>query len=586
MEEDNIKTRKQILSILLSIFMVVMMLPAGMVTAWAEEDTSSTGKAIQLVKDGMAPNLEAGCNTENAATVYYGGENAWRVIGYSGEGFTCTYNVAGTMTLLSAGNRGTTQFDESENSNVYGSSTLKGKIETIADEFSLQEKAVVIKRDLINGSYDEANTDCVAGTEPVKGAFLWPLSPKEAESVNRNLRIADPEHMDWESSCWWLRSPGQSDKSTSYVYITGFVNKGGNYIGAELGVRPAFNLNLNSVLFTSAAEGGKSSQTEGLSEINNYDGTDWKLTLLDSSRKFSVTEKSVTVNPGGTVHLNYTNATVNNDTAPNKYISAILADENDNLLYYGRLSQPDKADGEVSIKLPDELEYGEYTLKLFSEQYNGDYKTDYASDFSDVELTINTSVKDCPRDDTCPIAPFTDTDKNAWYHDGVHWALQKAIMYGTDKTTFEPMTPTTRAMLVTMLWRMEGAPVVDYRMSFTDVYKGQWYTEAIRWAASTGIVNGYNEETFGTNNNVTREQLATILYRSAQAKGKGFQGGWAFLLDFDDADQVSDWADEAMHCMVMKGVINGVSERELSPGTDAVRAQVATMLMRFNENAS
>ena len=99
-------------------------------------------------------------------------------------------------------------------------------------------------------------------------------------------------------------------------------------------------------------------------------------------------------------------------------------------------------------------------------------------------------------------------------------------------------------------------------------------------------MNGYDEKTFGTNNNVTREQLATILYRSAQAKGKGFQGGWAFLLDFDDADQVSVWADEAMHWMVMKGVINGVSERELSPWTDAVRAQVATMLMRFNESVS
>ena len=188
----------------------------------------------------------------------------------------------------------------------------------------------------------------------------------------------------------------------------------------------------------------------------------------------------------------------------------------------------------------------------------------------------------CPRDDTCPMTPFTDTDRNAWYHDGVHWALEKSVMNGTGENTFEPMTPTTRAMLVTMLWRMEGSPGVNYQMSFKDVADGKWYTEAIRWAAAEGIVTGYNKETFGIKDPVTREQLATILYRSVQAKGSGFTGGWAFPLDFDDADQISDWADEAMHWMVMTGVINGVSDKELSPKTDASRAQVATMLMRFD----
>ncbi len=188
----------------------------------------------------------------------------------------------------------------------------------------------------------------------------------------------------------------------------------------------------------------------------------------------------------------------------------------------------------------------------------------------------------CPKDDTCPMTPFTDTDRNAWYHDGVHWALEKSVMNGISNNTFQPMTSTTRAMLVTMLWRMEGSPHVNYQMSFKDVPDGKWYTEAIRWAASTGIVNGYDKETFGIKDPVTREQLATILYRSAQAKGLGFTGGWAFQLNFDDADQVSDWADEAMHWMVMTGIINGVSDKELSPKTDASRAQVATMLMRFD----
>ncbi len=88
-----------------------------------------------------------------------------------------------------------------------------------------------------------------------------------------------------------------------------------------------------------------------------------------------------------------------------------------------------------------------------------------------------------------------------------------------------------------------------------------WYTDANRWAADEGIVTGYDEEYFGVDDAITREQLATILYRSAQAKGKGFTGSWAFPLNFDDADQISDWTDEAMHWMVMTGVINGVSEK-------------------------
>ena len=96
----------------------------------------------------------------------------------------------------------------------------------------------------------------------------------------------------------------------------------------------------------------------------------------------------------------------------------------------------------------------------------------------------------------------------------------------------------------------------------------------------------FYEETFGIDDAVTREQLATILYRSVQSKGQGFSGGWAFPLLFDDADQISDYAYEAMCWMVMTGVINGVSDTELSPKSDAVRAQVATMLMRFDEKVS
>ena len=180
------------------------------------------------------------------------------------------------------------------------------------------------------------------------------------------------------------------------------------------------------------------------------------------------------------------------------------------------------------------------------------------------------------------MTPFTDADKQAWYHDGVHWAIEKGIMNGTAKNTFEPLTATSRAMIVTMLWRMEGSPQVDGSMTFKDVPDGAWYTDAVKWAAANGVVNGYSEEAFGPDDDVTREQIVTILYRYAQFKGVDVsQGEEAYLNNYTDARDVSEWAVKAFRWAVSAGVIQGMTETTLSPKTNAVRAQVATMLMRF-----
>ena len=117
----------------------------------------------------------------------------------------------------------------------------------------------------------------------------------------------------------------------------------------------------------------------------------------------------------------------------------------------------------------------------------------------------------CPKDNTCPMAAFADLDRACWYHDGVHWALENGIMGGTGAGRFDPDAATTRAMIVTMLYRLEGEPASGYRMTFLDVPEGQWYTEAIRWAAEHGIVNGYSADAFGPSDELTREQLVTIL---------------------------------------------------------------------------
>lgn len=185
----------------------------------------------------------------------------------------------------------------------------------------------------------------------------------------------------WASSYWWLRSPGAKDRDVASVDGFANIDHDGIDISNIWGVRPAFKLNLNSVLFASAAVGGK--PDGGLTEVSKYSGNEWKLTLLDSSRNFAVTEKAVSGDPGDTVTLHYTGAT----GGLNEYISTIIADSS-GARYYGRVAQPTAESGTVEIKIPSGLAPGSYTLKVFSEQYNGDYNTDYASNFTDIALTV------------------------------------------------------------------------------------------------------------------------------------------------------------------------------------------------------
>ena len=188
----------------------------------------------------------------------------------------------------------------------------------------------------------------------------------------------------------------------------------------------------------------------------------------------------------------------------------------------------------------------------------------------------------CPGDETCPLSGFSDLSPSAWYHDGVHFALENGVMNGMGDGLFQPETATSRAMIVTMLWRMEGEPASDYNLTFQDVVPGSWYAEAVRWAAAEGIVEGYSDEAFGPADNITREQLAAILYRYARYKGLDVTVTDETILNrFEDAAEVSSWALTAMQWAVQKGLISGMTETTLSPKTSATRAQVATMLMRF-----
>ena len=376
--------KKRILSILLTLCMMLCFTP---ISVFAEEVGSEGSAAIQLGADAISV-LSKNVNTATAPTVYFGQNHdnnpaAWRVIGYDGSGVASSH---GDITMLAANNMGLSKFGAS---NAYADSALKEAIDALADKLTAKETDAVEKRTLASGNYDGENTDGVAGPA-VSNAVFWPLSSKEANAVNNDLRVVDPEHPGWASSYWWLRSPDEDD-STAYVAGRGEVRYYGGYsTSKEFGVRPAFDLNLDSVLFASAAVGGK--PDGGLQPVSpNYTGNEWKLTLYDSKRNnFSRTTWEVSASTkGGTVEISYTDA----KTGANEYISALIFDDVGNVIYYGRSNASlTEKDGTAQLTIPAGFAEGTYTLEVFNEQYNGDRKTDLASGFADVTLTVEKRV--------------------------------------------------------------------------------------------------------------------------------------------------------------------------------------------------
>lgn len=199
-----------------------------------------------------------------------------------------------------------------------------------------------------------------------------------------------------------------------------------------------------------------------------------------------------------------------------------------------------------------------------------------------IDALFEESYLHCEGAPDCPLHGFSDLAPDAWYHNGVHFTLAHGIMEGVGGGRFDPSGSCSRAMLVTVLWRADGQPAAEAGLSFLDVPNGKWYTDAVRWAASAGIVYGYDKESFGPEDPVTREQLAAILCRYAQYKGYPMELPPADALDgFADSGDVSPWAREALGWTTQNGIILGMTEDALSPGSHATRAQIATMLMRF-----
>ena len=387
--------KKRILSILLMCCMVLTLLPT---TVFAE----GGAKAIQPGTDGIH-----GYNTESGYSyIYYGTWRGspikWRVLDdqtNTGESGLFLLSDA----LLGTGWHGDVYFDNSGNtSNAWQSSTAKTWCNNFyGSSFSNGEQGAVLATTKSDEALSTGGISFAASENILNGDKVFFLSAEEAENsaygfTDDNARIANYGN---SAGVWWLRSPYAI--FTTYAGVV--FGDGPVYAYVVSGVwaaRPAFNLNLNSVLFASAAVGGK--PDGGLTPISEYTGNEWKLTLKDSNRNFAVTETTVSGDPGDTVTLHYTGATA----GINEYISVILAD-NSGAQYYGRVAQPTAENGTVEIKIPSDIAPGDYTLKVFNEQYNGDYNTDYASNFTDIALTVENQ----------PDEQFTLTPGGTYYFD-------------------------------------------------------------------------------------------------------------------------------------------------------------------------
>ena len=235
----------------------------------------------------------------------------------------------------------------------------------------------------------------------------------------------------------------------------------------------------------------------------------------------------------------------------------------------------------LRVKLGETVSLDEYLSERAGFDFAGWYSDDSFAERVD-ELYMNGS-----KTVYAAWEPFDDSGRGDWFYDNVVYVYENGLMDGVSDTLFDPDGTVTRAQLVTMLWRLDGEPSVNYALPFTDVSGGEWYAEAVRWAAGEGIVNGVSETEFAPNAAVTREQLAAILHRYAQHKGYDVSIGESTnILSYSDFASISEYAISAMQWACGEGIITGVTESTLEPRGTATRAQSAAILMRFIENAS
>lgn len=495
--------KKRFLSLLLVICLVAGLMPTAVFAAGTD-----TGKAIQLGTSGIS-------GYDSAAGydyIYFGNWTAqdtyttsgpikWRVLDdRTNTGETGLFLLSDG--LLGTGYYGGVYFaNTSPYSNTWQGSDAQAWCNTFASSnLDSRELAAILettKSDdvFISSTY---SVPFAASEKILNGDKVFFLSAEEAENsaygfANDNARIANYGN---SAGVWWLRSPYAYDASRAgAVYGTGDVDS--NIAYDDCPARPAFNLDLNSVLFTSAAVGGKSSGAAGadaLTSVSDYTGNEWKLTLLDSSRSsFTVdaSEAETSVEVGYTswsIPVDYSGA----QTGANEYVSALLCDSNGNVLYYGNIAQ-NSASGTAALNIPAGLAAGSYTLKVFSEQCNGDYKTDYASAMQEISLNIT-----LPQE-TTPQAVFTAAGDNSGTLSNVDASMKYSTDGGASWTDITGATATVTGVTadkdIQVVKKGDGTATADSDVQIIDVTQaaqpaGIGKTDCTTAAQNDGTITG------------------------------------------------------------------------------------------------
>ena len=436
---------------IISLFLVLC-LAAGLMPVVTLAAAADTGKAIQLADSGTAANIGGG----QADNIYFGtyrqssngsgGYNTdpvkWRVLA----------NESGKLFLISDQNLDVFEYHTENEDVTWETSTMRSWLNGLAANkgdgeeaidysddnfldaaFSAGEQEAIAETEVVNDDNPRYGTE--GGNNTVDKIFL--LSLDEARNTgyfaDDNSRIstntayvADGGKINISrrdagtADYWYLRSPALRSYNVSRVYDNGNVDDFGAYVSNSSTVRPAFNLDLSSVLFTSAAAGGKSTagMDSGLGSVGDYNGNEWKLTLLDGSRSFSVSG-AITNASQNMVSFSYSNA----QTGPNEYVSAIIV-VNGVITHYGRILQLDGtvngASGMINLTLPTDVTSSSAKLYVFNEQYNGDYRTDYASGLMGLDMpSIGSGTQDSRQvelrsTDTHIQWKYTDEGEEAW----------------------------------------------------------------------------------------------------------------------------------------------------------------------------
>ncbi|MBR4869993.1 MAG: S-layer homology domain-containing protein, partial [Oscillospiraceae bacterium] len=202
-----------------------------------------------------------------------------------------------------------------------------------------------------------------------------------------------------------------------------------------------------------------------------------------------------------------------------------------------------------------------------------------------IDVRFGPAAEFCTQNETCPLSAFADVNAGAWYHNGVHYCLAHSLMRGISSSHFAPNGITTRAQLITILWRMEGEPIAEAAAAFSDVHEGDWCFNAVAWASANGIAEGYGDSLWAPNEAVTRQQMAVILWRYAKYKGYDVSVGEdTNILSYEDTFDVAEYAIPAMQWACGSGIIQGMEKdgtMYLDPYGYASRSQSTAMIYRF-----